>query len=278
MMAGKTETMDMASMKIASLFNVAGKVALVTGGSRGIGLMIARAYVENGARVYISARKQAACEAAAAELGQLGECVAIPADVSTAEGRAALVAALNEREAALDILVNNAGATWGAQFDEYPEDGFDKVLDTNLKAPFFLTRDLLPLLEAGSRSGSTRVINVGSIDGINVPRMAPNYAYGPSKAAVHHLTRVMAVLLGRRNIRVNAIAPGPFDSKMTEWTLTEYRDRVISRCPAGRIGLPADMAGVALYLASPAADYLNGVVIPLDGGISVENGNMSTSE
>ncbi|MBY8823560.1 SDR family oxidoreductase [Sphingomonas colocasiae] len=268
----------MDTVKIASLFDVSGKVALVTGGSRGIGLMIARAYAANGVRVYITSRKRDACEAAERELGAIGECIAIPADLSNAEGRAALVATLSAREDRLDILVNNAGTTWGAPFTEYPEDGFDKVLDTNLKAPFFLTRELLPLLEAGGERGSARIINIGSIDGINVPRLAPNYAYGPSKAAVHHLTRVLAVLLGRRNIRVNAIAPGPFDSKMTEWTLTEYRDQIISRCPVGRIGRPDDMAGIALYLASPGADYLNGVVIPLDGGISIENGNMSTGE
>jgi NAD(P)-dependent dehydrogenase (short-subunit alcohol dehydrogenase family) len=255
------------SFQISDLFSIAGKVALVTGGSRGIGLMIARAYVANGVKVYISSRKADVCAAVAAELSQQGVCLSLPADLSTDDGRSGLVAALSERETSLDILVNNAGAAWGAPFDEYPESGYDKVMDTNVRAPFFLTRDLLPLLERNaSTAAPARVINIGSIDGLHVPAV-DNFAYGPSKAAVHHMTRVLAVRLGGRGVTVNAIAPGFFASKMTAWVLENYQEEFEARCPLGRIGAPADIAGIAVYLASPAASYLNGAVIPVDGGI-----------
>jgi NAD(P)-dependent dehydrogenase (short-subunit alcohol dehydrogenase family) len=257
--------------RIEELFSVDGKVAVVTGGSRGIGHMIARGFVENGAKVYISARKAAACEATAAELSQLGTCIAIPADLATADGREHLVQALKEQETRLDILVNNAGAAWGAPFDDYPESGYDKVMDINVKAPFMLTQDLMPLLESGaSLNDPARVINIGSIDGIRVPNV-DNYAYGPSKAAVHHLTRVLAVRLGRRGVTFNAIAPGRFESKMTAWMLENYQDQIEATCPLGRIGAPVDIIGVAIYLASPAGAYINGVVIPVDGGIRLLN-------
>jgi NAD(P)-dependent dehydrogenase (short-subunit alcohol dehydrogenase family) len=262
-------------LRIASLFDVAGRVVVITGGSRGIGYMIADSFVQNGARVYITARKREACEEAAAKLSAYGHCVAVVCDVADPHGRATLVNAIGQREGRTDVLINNAGATWGAPFHEYPQSGFDKVLDTNLKAPFFLTQAFLSLLKAGAtRARPSCVINIGSIDGINVPRLAPNYAYGPSKAAIHHLTRVLAVLLAREGILVNSIAPGMFESKMTEWTLSTHRDAVVARNPVGRIGAPADIAGLAIYLASPASAYLNGTVIPLDGGTSVENGNM----
>ena len=262
----------MTSMKISDLFSVGGKVALVTGGSRGVGLMIARAYVENGAKVYISSRKKEVCEAVAEELSKIGTCISLPADLAATEGRAALVEALKTRESGLDILVNNAGAVWAAKFDKYPEAGYDKVMDINVKALFMLTRDLVPLLEnAAAPEKPSRVINIGSIDGLRVP-LLENYAYGPSKAAVHHLTRVLAVALGPRGITVNAIAPGPFESKMTEWILHNFRKDIEAACPLGRIGSPQDMGGIALYLASPAAAYLNGAVIPIDGGLSLKSG------
>lgn len=262
----------MDSMEIADMFSVAGKVALVTGGSRGIGLMIARGYVENGVKVYISSRKAAVCDAAARELSRFGTCISIPADLTTAAGRGALLSELRSREARLDILVNNAGAVWAAKFDEYPESGYDKVMDINVKAVFLLTRDFMPLLEKGAAPGQpARVINIGSIDGLRVP-LLENFAYGPSKAAVHHLTRVLAVALGARGITVNAIAPGPFESKMTEWMLDQFRSEIEAACPLGRIGTPRDIAGLALFLASPAASYLNGAVIPLDGGLSLKSG------
>ena len=254
---------------IQNLFSIAGKVALVTGGSRGIGLMIAQAYVENGVKVYISSRKAAVCDAVATELSKLGECISIPADLSTAEGRAILVDGIKEKEDSLDILVNNAGAAWAAPFGQFPESGYDKTMDINVKAIFMLTQDLLPLLENNSTTvNPARIINIGSIDGIRVPDL-DNFSYGPSKAAVHHLTKVLAVRLGRKGITVNAIAPGPFESKMTEYVMEHYKKQVEASCPLGRIGTPEDMAGMAVYLASPAASYVTGTVIPLDGGICI---------
>jgi len=251
------------------LFSLAGKTALVTGGSRGIGLMIARGFLEAGAKVYISARKEEACRETADRLSSIGTCIAIPADVSVARGCRALADEIASREQVLHILVNNAGAAWGAPLAEYPEEGFDKVIDTNLKSVFFLVQSLLPALERAARPGDpARVINIGSIDGIKVP-FVENYAYSPSKAAVHHLTRVLAVKLGARGITVNAVAPGPFESKMTKWMLEQHREQIERSCPLGRIGEPADMAGVAIYLASRAGAYCNGVVIPVDGGISI---------
>ena len=258
------------SFKISDVFSINGKVAVVTGGSRGIGLMIARAYLENGAKVYISSRKAAVCDAVAKELSAVGTCISMPADLSAEEGRQALVNGVSENEDGIDILVNNAGAGWGAPFDEYPESGYDKTMDINVKAIFLLTRDFLPLLEKDATPANpSRVINIGSIDGIRVPDM-DNFAYGPSKAAVHHLSRVLAVRLGKRGITVNAIAPGPFESKMTEWLLDNFQEQIEDQCPLGRIGEPADMAGIALYLASPAASYINGTVIPVDGGICLK--------
>lgn len=259
----------MKTFESGSLFSIEGKVALITGGSRGIGLMIARGYVANGARVYISSRKAEICETVAAELSQYGECIAIPADLTTNEGRAALVATLKEREEKLDVLVNNAGAAWGAPFNEFPEKGYDRTFNINVKALFMLTRDLVGMLETAADVGNpARVINVGSIDGIRVPSM-PNFPYSASKAAVHQLTRVLAVELGRRQITVNAIAPGPFESQMTQGMLKHdsVMQAIYKACPLGRIGSPEDMAGIVIYLASKAGSYLNGVIIPVDGGI-----------
>jgi NAD(P)-dependent dehydrogenase (short-subunit alcohol dehydrogenase family) len=262
--------MDNQAINVKDLFSIAGKVALVTGGSRGIGLMIARGYVEAGASVYISSRKKEACARAAAELSEIGPCVSIPADLSTTAGCKHLAEELSSREQALHILVNNAGAAWGAPLEEYPEAGFDKVMDTNVKGVFYLTQYLLPLLERAARPDDpARVINIGSIDGIKVP-FIDNYAYSPSKAAVHHLTRVLAIKLGERGITVNAVAPGPFESQMTKWLLENHKEKIEADCPLKRIGAPADMAGIALYLASRAGSYVNGVVIPVDGGISLK--------
>ncbi|MCB0840305.1 MAG: SDR family oxidoreductase [Bacteroidetes bacterium] len=259
----------MSTYSIQNLFSIKGKTALVTGGSRGIGLMIAQAYVENGVKVYISSRKAEVCDAVAAELSKLGECISIPADLSSAEGRAVLVNGIKEKEESLDILVNNAGAAWAAPFGKFPESGYDKTMDINVKAIFMLTQELLPLLEKGaSTTNPARIINIGSIDGIRVPEL-DNFSYGPSKAAVHHLTKVLAVRLGRKGITVNAIAPGPFESKMTEYVMEHFKKEVEAGCPMGRIGNPQDMAGMAVYLASPAASYVTGTVIPLDGGICI---------
>jgi NAD(P)-dependent dehydrogenase (short-subunit alcohol dehydrogenase family) len=249
------------------LFSIEGKVALVTGGSRGIGLMIARGFVDAGARVYVSSRKAEVCDRVAAELG----CASLPADVSTEAGARGLAAAIAKRERALHVLVNNAGANWGAPLAEYPDSAWDKVLALNVKAIFHLTRALLPQLEAASRPGDpARVINIGSIDGLQVP-VLETYAYSASKAAVHHLTRVLAHQFAARGITVNAIAPGPFESKMMHETLERFRDAIVSSCPLGRIGEPEDMAGAAIYLASRAGAYLTGAVIPVDGGITTRH-------
>ncbi len=253
---------------MAGLFDIAGKSALVTGGSRGIGLMIARGYVEAGARVYISSRKADVCDEVAAELSQIGSCTSVPADLSRAGECERLAAAVAGREPRLDILVNNAGATWGAPLADYPADAWDKVMALNAKAPFLLTRALVPALEAaGTADDPARVINIGSIDGIQVP-LLETYAYSTSKAAVHHLTRHLARQLGPRNITVNAIAPGPFESKMMAATLRDFGDSIARSSPLGRIGRPDDMAGVAIYLASRAGAYVTGAVIPVDGGIA----------
>jgi NAD(P)-dependent dehydrogenase (short-subunit alcohol dehydrogenase family) len=257
------------AIHVADLFSIRGKIALVTGGSRGIGLMIARGFLEAGAKVYISSRKKEVCDAVARELSEVGECISLPADVSNAAGCAALAKEIAAREPRLNILVNNAGAAWGGTLAEYPESGFDKVIATNLKSVFFLTRELLPLLEkSATPADPARVINIGSIDGLKVP-FTENYAYGPSKAAVHHMTRDLAVKLAGRNITVNAVAPGPFESHMTKWMLENFQESIEKECPLGRIGSPPDMAGVAIYLSSRAGAYVNGVVIPVDGGICI---------
>jgi NAD(P)-dependent dehydrogenase (short-subunit alcohol dehydrogenase family) len=253
---------------VKDLFSIEGKVALVTGGSRGIGEMIARGFVLSGARVYISSRKARVCEEVAAELSKVGTCVALPADLSSRDEAQRLAAELAAREPALHILVNNAGANWGAPLEEYPDEAWDKVLALNVKGVFHLTVAVLAQLEAAaSAEDPARVINIGSIDGIQVPTLE-TYAYSASKAAVHQLTRVLARKLAPRDITVNAIAPGPFESKMMAATLEAFGDAIAAGCPRKRIGTAEDMAGTAIYLASRAGAYVTGAVIPVDGGIS----------
>jgi len=250
------------------LFDIAGKVALVTGGSRGIGEMIAEGFVANGVKTYISARKVEACDATAARLSEIGECVSVPADLSSAEGIATLVDEIKGREDKLDILVNNAGATWGEPIETFPESAWDKVMDINVKSPFFLTQALLPLLEASaSADDPARIIMIGSVDGLNVNKM-PTFAYGPSKAAVHHLARTLASHLAHKHITANAIAPGLFPSKMTAGIIDVMGDKIVAGTPLKRAGKPEDMAGVAIYLSSKAASFVTGVVIPVDGGVT----------
>ncbi len=254
-------------MDLETLFSVEDKVALVTGGSRGIGAMIARGLVAGGAKVYVASRKKQDCEKVAAELSKQGTCIALQADLSDEAGCAALAEELSSQESTLHVLVNNAGANWGAPLAEYPESGWDKVMALNVKGVFYLTQKLVPRLEAAARPGDpARVINVGSIDGLHTPPLE-TYAYSASKAAVHHLTRALARKLAPR-ITVNAIAPGPFQSKMMAATLERLHDAIVASCPLGRIGEPEDMAAIALYLASRAGAYVTGAVIPVDGGIS----------
>ncbi|MFI6601264.1 SDR family oxidoreductase [Nonomuraea sp. NPDC050536] len=250
-------------MSLFSLFSVEGKTVVVTGGSRGIGRMIAAGFVSAGATVYISSRKAAEVEKTAASLG----CTAVPADLSTAAGVATLVEAV---DGPLDVLVNNAGATWGAPLEEFPESAFDKLWNINVKGVFYLTQRFLPQLRAAaSPDNPARVINVGSVDGIRVPAVE-NYAYSASKAGVHMLTRHLARQLAPEHITVNAIAPGPFESKMMAFALDDPATRaaVAGNVPLGRIGHPDDMAGAAIYLASRAGSYLTGAIIPVDGGVT----------
>jgi NAD(P)-dependent dehydrogenase (short-subunit alcohol dehydrogenase family) len=248
------------------LFSLAGRNALVTGGSRGIGRMIAAAFLSAGARVYISARKAEACDATARELSSLGSCVSLPGDVSTAEGVNALVAAYAKHEPALDILVNNAGAAWGEAFDTFPEKGWDKVVDLNLKAPFFLTQALIAPLRKAAAVRPAKVINIASIDGISV-NPQETYSYAASKAGLIQLTRRMALRLIKDNIVVSAIAPGAFASDMNR-DARDHADAVKARIPSGRIGVDDDMAGAAIYLASRAGDYVVGSTLVVDGGVT----------
>ncbi|MBW8718929.1 MAG: SDR family oxidoreductase [Variovorax paradoxus] len=253
-------------MDTTQLFSLKGRSALITGGSRGIGRMIAEGFLAQGARVYISARKAAACDQAAKELSAFGHCVSLPADVSTLEGAQALVAAYAKHEDALDILINNAGAAWGAPYDEFPESGWDKVVDLNLKTPFFLTQALTPMLKKAATDHLAKVINIASIDGISV-NPQETYSYAASKAGLIQLTRRMALRLAQERIVVSAIAPGAFASDMNKLA-RDHGDEVKERIPAGRIGVPEDMAGAAIYLASRAGDYVMGSTLVVDGGVT----------
>ena len=253
------------------LFSLAGRTALVTGGSRGIGKMIAAGFLKAGARVYVSSRKAAVCDAAAAELSALGPCISLPADVSNEAGQRGLVAAYLARESHLDILVNNAGAAWGADFDEFPESGWDKVVDLNLKTPFFLTQALHGALKAGAARGHcAKVIHIASIDGISV-NPQETYSYAASKAGLIHLTRRLALKLAPEGIVVSAIAPGAFASDMNQ-VARDHADEVAQRIPARRIGVADDMAGAAVYLASRAGDYVVGSTLVVDGGVTHARG------
>jgi len=258
-----------------NLFSIRGKVALVTGGSRGIGEMIAAGFLAQGAKVYISSRKADACTATAKRLVDAygGQCIAIPADLSKLEGVQALADELSRREPQLDILINNAGASWGAPLEEFPEVGWDKVMDTNVKGVFFLTQKLMPLLrKAAAGPSPARVINIGSIDGIKSASF-DSWSYGASKAAVHHLTRFMAARLTPERILFNAIAPGPFPTWMLSTgvgfggeTENVDWDTVGKRTPSGRVGTPQDIAGLATFLCSRAGEYVIGQTIACDGG------------
>lgn len=259
-------------MDLSSLFSLEGRVALVTGGSRGIGRMITEGLLSQGATVYISARKEEACRTTAAELsGEYGEgrCVALPGDVSTTAGITALLEAFREHAQHLDVLVNNAGAAWGESFDDFPESGWDKVMDLNVKAPFFLTQAAKELLLAGRERGGhlAKVVNIASIDGLSLNPLE-TYSYHASKAGVVHLTKRMAVKLAPEGIVVSAIAPGAFASNMNK-DARDRGDEISGEIPSGRIGRPEDMAAAAVYLASDAGDYVVGSTLTVDGGVNV---------
>ena len=248
-----------------NLFTLEGRSALITGGSRGIGRMIAEGFLAHGARVYISARKADACDQAAAELSKLGPCISLPADVSTKEGIESLVKAYSAYESSLDILVNNAGAAWAEPFDDFSEKGWDKVVDLNMKTPFFLTQALIKHLRLGGQKQVAKVINIASIDGVAVNPME-TYSYAASKSGLIHLTRRMALSLVKDNIVVTAIAPGAFASEMNR-DARDHAEDVGRRIPAGRIGTDEDMAGAAIFLASRAGDYVVGSTLTVDGGV-----------
>lgn len=260
----------MNSDRIEELFGLDGKIALVTGGSRGIGAMIAGALLDAGANVFITSRKVDACAAAADELSRRGPCEGFGGDVSTPEGCARLAADFRERSTRLDILVNNAGTTWGASLEEHTVESWDKVMNTNARGPFLLTQEFVPMLTAGgSPEDPARIINVGSVDGLVSP-VFESYSYSASKAAVHMLTRHLARHLAGSHVTVNAIAPGLFESKMTAFMFRDpdVTTTVIDRIPMHRAGIPDDVGGTAVWLASRAGSYLTGAVIPVSGGLA----------
>ena len=257
----------MSSMKISDLFSVADKVVVVTGGGRGIGKMITQGFVENGARVYISSRKLEDLKKTADEFGSLGVCEYVQADLATKEGRQGLIDAIAEKEGGLDVLVNNAGFGWVEPFEEFSEEGYDKVMDINVKAPFFLTQGFMPLLEKRGRpERRSSVINVGSTEALKITPQE-NFNYGASKAAIHYLTRKFAFHFSDRNVRFNTIAPGAFVSRMQPTLFDEEgRRSKAAAAPLKRIGEPTDMAGIAIYFASPASENVTGAVAVVDAG------------
>ena len=266
---------EVENFAVNELFSLAGKTALITGGSSGIGLNLAKGLLQNGVRVVIASRKQEKCDMALQELGKLGDVAAFAADVTIPHDRASLLEFCAEQLGSLSILVNNAGSNWAAQLADYPDDGFDKVVRTNLNSVFSLTRDAIPLLTlAATPDDPARIINIGSMDGLQVPvvQRVPTFAYSASKAALHHLTRTLAVDLGPKNITVNAVAPGFFESRMTDYVFDKYLSDIEDECPLHRIGKAEELVGIVAYLASRAGSYTNGTVIPVDGGTSVSKG------
>ncbi len=257
---------------MSDIFSLTGKTALVTGGTSGIGYMIAEGLVKHGAKVYVASRKAEACEETAKTLSAFGECHALPADLSSEEGCVSLVEAISSKEDKLHILANNAGVTWGAPLEEYPDEAWDRIFRLNVKSAFTMTKKLLPLLSAaGTFQDPARVINTTSVAGKLTSSMQA-YAYGPSKAALNHLTQILANELAERHINVNAIAPGVFPSRMTKFIMKhdELAKQQAASVPLGRLGEPRDMEGLAVFLCAPASSYITGNIISLDGGTSVK--------
>ncbi len=272
---------DAKSFITASLFSVEGKTALVTGGSSGLGLIMAKGLLCNGARVIIASRSQEKCDMALTELSRYGECSALATDVTKSQDRKRLVEYVESEFGGLSILINNAGANWGAKLEDYPDEGFEKVINTNLSAVFSLSRDAVPLLAKSAWAADpSRIINIGSMDGIHVPivQRIPTFAYSASKAALHHLTRSFAIDLASRHITVNAVAPGFFESKMTDYVFEHYKSDIEDDCPLHRVGRPEEIVGIVTYLASRAGAYTNGTVIPVDGGTSISKGKRPWTE
>jgi len=272
---------DVETYVTSSLFSLAGKTALVTGGSSGLGLIMAKGLLCNGARVVIASRSQDKCDMALSELSELGDCAALASDVTKSEDRTQLLEFVESEMGGLSILINNAGANWGAKLEEYPDAGFEKVINTNLSSVFSLTRDAVPLLsKSADGDDPSRIINIGSMDGIHVPivQRVPTFAYSASKAALHHLTRSFAVDLAARHITVNAIAPGFFESRMTDYIFEHYKQDIEDDCPLHRVGRPEEIVGIVTYLASRAGAYTNGTVIPVDGGTSISKGKRPWTE
>ena len=263
------------NFQIEELFSLSGKTALITGGSSGLGLVMAKGLLQNGAKVVIASRRKKKCDLALEELKAYGEVYAFSADVTQSEPREKLLEFVDDKLGSLSILLNNAGANWGASLEDYPDEGFAKVMDINLNAVFSLSRDAVPLLsKAASAKDPARIINIGSMDGIHVPivQRVPTFAYSASKAALHHLTKAMAVELASKQITVNAVAPGFFESRMTDYIFEHYLDDIEDDCPLHRIGQPQEIVGIVAYLASKAGSYTNGAVIPVDGGTSISKG------
>jgi len=258
---------------IDKLFSIKNKVALVTGGSRGIGKHIAKGFVLNGGRVYITSRKKEECLSTEQEFNAISpeSCVSIAADLSKMSEIERIVSEIKKREEKLHILVNNAGCTWGEALEHYPESAWNKVFDLNVKTVFYLTREILPLLEkAATTEDPARIINIGSIDGIRITH-TPHFAYSASKAAVHHMTQVLALQFASKNITVNAIAAGVFPTKMMAGLLEAAgSDNVAATVPRKRLGAPSDVAGISIYLCSPAGSWVTGAIIPVDGGYLIK--------
>jgi NAD(P)-dependent dehydrogenase (short-subunit alcohol dehydrogenase family) len=259
--------------KISNLFNVTNKKVVITGGSRGIGLMIAQGFIQNGSSVIIISRDEEACKKVSEELTKKGPgiCSYLSADLSKISECKRIVEEIEKKENYIDILINNSGCTWGAPLNDFPEFGWDKVMNLNVKSIFFLIKYCIPLLEKSAKPNSpSKIINIGSIDGIRIPSLE-TYSYSSSKAALHHLTKVLASKLAEKNITVNAIAAGAFETKMMASTLKQFGNIIKNSIPLQRIGTPPDICGICIYLSSTAGNWVTGAIIPVEGGVLISS-------